>query len=445
MLERRARIVSLCDDEEARQLLTEAFSKAGYALIPPEGAANADLGLVDLRRAVISGKKALSIANLLRRESPECRLVFVADPTVNATSREALRRHGEVICAERDLDHVIERCRQIIRLRNIAEEAGERLKSLAALNRLAAFPTIAASASPPSVLIAGNPGPAALRALNALRKGAARCVSVFSAGQVMRAMDNSDFDCLIFLPEAEHDPLLSLMRALRRHPKHGATPVITIAADAQLAAAFACKGASETVLAAHISADLETRTQLAARRSRLLRSMRLFLTACVGDTICDPVSTAFTGTFAMEHGARLCARADQTGRPLSALALTIAADGATEGEPGKRALRRAARLINRVTRAEDVAARIAPSSFLILMPATTRHDAEKAALRLEGVLENTVFRGERDNDLYGISASSGVCERPQGVCVEETVALALKQINKSEAHSVTPPQRQFPQ
>jgi two-component system cell cycle response regulator len=141
----------------------------------------------------------------------------------------------------------------------------------------------------------------------------------------------------------------------------------------------------------------------------------------------DPSSGAFTATFLAEHGARICARSDQTNRPLALVALRIETESKDHGEPepGKRALHQAARLINRVTRAEDIIARIASDIFLVLMPATTEKNAEIAALRIRGVLENTVFRSANDDLLYGIHVGLAACARPEGYCIEESVALAL--------------------
>ena len=120
----RARIVCLCDDRDARAELSAAFETAGYVLLPFDdaGRRGADLGIVDLRGRSLSSKKALSIAHLLRRGSPDCRLLFITDEDIDKPGRDALRRHGELIaCTLDDAAPAVERCRQMIRLRNIAE------------------------------------------------------------------------------------------------------------------------------------------------------------------------------------------------------------------------------------------------------------------------------------------------------------------------------------
>ncbi len=438
----KARIVYVGGPAEARETLTESFAAAGFALVPHEdvaagGTGRCDISLIDLRGARLSSRKAQSIANVLRRTSPESAILIIIDPYIDDTARKALRRHGELVTMLTRPDALIERCRQILRLRNVAEEAGERLKSLATVNRLNEFPPISAPASPLHVLIAGEAGPTALAAVNALQPIAEQCVCVFSAGQALRAIENARFDAAVFLPSRDNDPLMSLARSLRRHPKHASMPIIFPLGDPDAAADYARRGAADFMMNAHVAADLAAKTQVAARRARLLKSMRGFLNACEGDGVRDPGSGAFTATFLSEHGARLCARADQSGRRMALIALKIEMDAreAAGGEPGRRALHQAARLINRVTRAEDVVARVGTDIFMVLAPATTEEDARKAALRIQGVLENTVFRSNDEKLLYGVSIETAACARPEGVCVEESVALALTALREQPTTS----------
>lgn len=429
----KARIVYIGGAEDARAALTLPFSDAGYALVSQEDGAGADLGLIDLRGKTVTAKKAQAIAKLLRRKSPESSVIIAIDPYLDASARKALRRHGELVAIGAKPDALITRCRQVLRLRNIAEEAGERLKTLASLSRLNEFPPVAAPPRALRVLIAGEAGAMALTAINAMSPVTEQCICVFSAGQAMRAIDSARFDCAVFLPTRENDPLMSLAKALRRHPKHSSLPIIFPLYDPDDADEFSKRGAADFILTNHAASDLAPKMQIAARRARLLKTMRRFLTACEGDSVRDPSSGAFTGTFLSEHGARLCARADQTGRPLALIGLKIAmsAQDSGEPEPGRRALHQAARIINRVTRAEDTTARIAADTFLVLAPATTERHAEQAALRIKGVMENTVFRSSDDQRLYGVKLEAAAIARPSGFCIEECVALTLKALQAS--------------
>ncbi|WP_395073607.1 GGDEF domain-containing protein [Hyphococcus sp.] len=436
--ESKARIIYV-GDEESRNALTLSFADNGYELVSVEDKGYGDIGLIDLRGRQVSSRKARTIAALLRKSSPDSSILLIIDCYLNETARKALRRHGELVTVLTSPDGLIERCRQILRLRNIAEETGERLKTLATLSRLNEFPAISAPASPLKVLIAGEPSPLALTVLNSLQSVTEQCVCVFSAGQALRAIETAEFDAAVFLPKSDSDPLMSLVRSLRRHPKHSGMPIIFPLEDPDQTATYVLRGAMDFLLASQIASDLASKIQISAKRSRLLKTMRRFLQACEGDSVRDPSSGAFTATFLAEHGARVCARADQTGRSLALVALRIETEskGHGEPEPGKRALHQAVRLINRVTRAEDIVARIAPDIFLLLMPATTGKNAEKAALRIKGVLENTVFRSANDDLLYGIHVGLAACARPEGHCIEESVALALAVLRENAEIPVT--------
>lgn len=438
----RARIACISRDEKSLEALTVTFKTAGYEVAPP-GSGAADLCLVDLRSQSVSAKKARSLAAVLRHRSAEASIFFLIDPSLTHRGRAALRRFGEVIPAAAGCEHLIERCRQMIRLRNIAEEAGERMKSLASLNRSVEFPPIATLDKPLKVLIAGAPGPAASACINAVRHIAEDYVCVLTAGQALRAMELQGFDAAVFLPSGENDPLFSLTRAMHRNKTIAGVPIIHIADKKAELPVLAKRGANEFMLHQHVSDDLGARIQLAARRYRLLRSMRVFLKACNGEGVRDNASGAFTSAFLAEHGARLCARADQTDRPLCATLVHLSPNHEYESAPGRKVLHQAARLMKRVTRAEDVTARIGPDTFLILSPATIESDARALALRIDGVLSNTVFRGGNDQTLYSVKVSTAICMRRPGEAIEEVVANAIKA--RRNAQSATPPRRQSPQ
>ncbi len=434
----RVRIACVPGDQPSFEALTKSFRLAGFEVAKPDTSLGADIGLIDLRKQGVSARKAKAIASALRRKSPESPLVFLVDPTCEVSAPSALKRFGEVIPAHNEVDHVTVRCREIIRLRNIAEETGERLKSLATLNRLVEFPVVTTTNTQARILIAGRPGPAAIAAVNAVNAVAGKATCVLNAGQAMRALEHDDFDCAIFLPTAENDPMLAFIRTLRRHPKHAHLSIIQIADHPADLSNYARKGARDFVLAQQISVELASRAQLASRRARLLRSMRKFLKSCKGEGIRDARSGAFTSLFLTEHGNRICARADQTGRALSITLVSLS--DADDQASTARTLNHAARLINRVTRAEDMVARISRKKFIILSPATNVEDAEKIGLRISGVIANTAFRNERTQKPYAVNVFTKSYSRARGMCIEECVAAGLKDIDAA----ATPPRRLFP-
>ena len=89
----------------------------------------------------------------------------------------------------------------------------------------------------------------------------------------------------------------------------------------------------------------------------------------------------------------------------------------------------AARLVNRVTRAEDCIGRLSNDTFVALMSATSAPDALAAARRIEGVIANTMFRSRTGDTPFAVAAATAVVERAPGAGLEEMVAAALAKLS----------------
>ncbi len=330
----------------------------------------------------------------------------------------------------------------MLRSRNIAEEAGGRIKSLSALNKIVEFPAIETSNKRLNILIAGAPGPTASACITAISPFADQYTGVLSASQTLRALDHQDFDAAIFLPIKQNNTLYSVTRAMRRNKKFAGIPLIHIAATPEDLSMLAKNGATEFLLQDHIADDLGVKIQVTAQRYRLLRSMRAFLNTCTGVGIRDKMSGAFTASFLARHGARLCLRADQTNRPLSAALIQFSVDSEIETQPGRKILHQAARLMNRITRAEDMTARVGPDTFVVLCPATTKSDVHSLTMRIDGVLSNTAFRDEQSNKLHSATVTTSVTTRQPEMAIEELIAMLIKERNKQASAT---PLRQSPE
>ena len=440
----RARIAYISAGATPDPALTELCAKARYQLINSTTANRVDIGLVDLRGETVTTRRAASIVEAIRRNSPDAALMFLVDPETASREYAGLRRYGEVAPAAGAVEHIGKRIRETIRVRNIAEEAGERLKSLAAINRAVDFPVISTDPSPPRILIVGAPGAIAIDTINAVAGVAETCVCVLTAGQAMRALDYQTFDIAVFLPARDDAAIPALTRALRRHPKYKRTTLVQIAEDCDgLAASARQGGAAEFVLQSHISNGLGRRSTLIARRARLINSMGGFLRACSGEGVRDAASGVFTPTFLGQHGARVAARADQTGRPMSVIVTRLIDESKGRRESDRRALRQGARLLSRISRSEDFVARIAPGLFAVTCPATTYADAKHIALRIDGVLSNTAFHRDNDGAPQSLKIDVAVAAHANGAAISETVAAALRKL--TEPGSPKQPRTQSPQ
>ena len=162
------------------------------------------------------------------------------------------------------------------------------------------------------------------------------------------------------------------------------------------------------------------------------------LMACEGDGVRDRVSGAFSSHFFQQHGARISARADQTGRPMAFLGVRLQPNrsgGGVDGTSQARVLRQAAILVNRVTRAEDFLSRLTSNLFVIALPSTLAEDADRIGRRIEGVIANTMFRGKSDDHLFAVDAEVVATARSPGSCIEESVASLLGSMNADKPRS----------
>ncbi len=434
----RARIAWLSPDEQSKGRAEPAFDAAGYALVDVEGAFPPDVAVVDLREHRLSAKSVQTLAQLTRQAAPDCGLVYIAPFTLSAHERAHLRRSGDLVLAGDDLSVVVDACRHRLRLRNIAEETGERLKSIAASTRLSEFPPIETSNAKPRVLVAGAPGPSSLSALAATEAVAEQTVGALTAAQAMRALESGRFDCAVFIPGGEGDPLMGLARSMRRHRKFQDLPLIVVGGDGLEArkCRFSSAYVADIVLPRHASEDLGARILSVTRRARLAAAMRRFLSACAGDGVRDKMSGAFAPPFFAMHAERIFARADQTRRPLSVVGVRLSPVAPNETEArASRMLADAARLINRVTRAEDFVARLSPDTFIVLMAATTERDADTASKRISGVIANTMFRTKNEKLSFAVAAATTAIQRERRGRLDETVARVFVSLNQAKAQT----------
>ncbi len=414
-------IAWLSPDPDSFEPACQRFAHEHYRLTA--GATNgADLAVIDLRKRVWSPRVASRLAAFARTSAPEAGIVFIGPIDLAFAERANLRRTAELALVGDDLAPAVEACRQKLRIRNVAEETGERLKSVAALTRLSQFPPIDTSPEPPSVLVAGSPGRDALAAIAAASSVASVCEAALSAGQAMAALETGLYDCAVFLPNGAGDPLLALARAMRRHARLRNVPAIVISDPSLREPPSNC----EQMACAHAADDLPSRIQILTRRARLLAAMRRFLSACAGDGVRDRISGAFTPAFFGQHAERIFARSAQTGRVLSLIGVRIAkSPGDSFDAASVRVQTQAAQLVNRVTRAEDCVGRVAQDTFVVMTAATAEADAEIAARRIGGVIANTMFRSRCDRRVFPVATATAVIERRPKERLEEALARVL--------------------
>ncbi|MCB2096468.1 MAG: hypothetical protein KDE05_02445 [Parvularculaceae bacterium] len=408
--------------------VSDAAKAARYLLVEaPDIAAHGrfDVAVVDLRGAEQSRQTCNELLTTARRLAPVAGVIILVSTEADEKTRATLRRRGDLCFVDRDATPAVAYIRERLRLYGLVDEMGERLKSIVADGRTASFFSLQHEKPHLSVLVAGAPSPLTLSACNAVRKTAAQATCVFTAGQVMRALDHSGFDGAVFLPETEGDLLFALARALRRHRDYRNIPVILASADQDLLDRFVIRDGFDTIQADHIDADLSKRLGLAARRARTASAVRNFLRS--NDGLAGGKDGAASARFFAQHATRLFRRADETGEAISFAAYSLSAREAESG-----AIVEAIRTASRILRAEDLIARLSPATFAVLLRGVREHDARRIAERLEGVISGSLPRATTAN----AERTSAAVQRHPGEDVEETIAAlfrALKRIERTGA------------
>lgn len=367
-----------------------AAQSAGYLLLDRSAAERrCDIAIVDLRGFFEPTPAVSDLVDRARALAPAAGLIIAASAGADLKLRALLRRFGDVHFLGRDAAPLIAAVRERLRLFALADEMGERMKSLIADGRAIAFSGFDERRDRVSVLVAGNASPLTLNVCNAVNRVAAHTSCVFTAGQVMRALDHYKFDCAIFLPSGESDLLIALARALRRHRDHRKLSIFMASADDDLLDRCASKEGFDVILANHLDSDLAPRLETAARRARMASTMRGFLRSTDG---CGGRAGASGARFFAHHASRLFKCADEAEKNISLVGLSLgfaAGDGAdSAGAALNEALRTAAKLV----RAEDLVTRLTPSMMVVSARGAGAADAAKIAERLEGVIGGTLTR-----------------------------------------------------
>lgn len=409
-----------------------AAADAGFRLLAGKDCERnhpVDIAVADLRGLLHARSTTAETIARARAAAPLAGLVIATSAGVSAADRAMLRRYGDVCYVGADAAPVIAAIRDRLRLVALADETGERIKSLVAEGRTVSFAGLVEKPATITALVAGRPSPLTLGSTNALKRITAETYCVFSAGQVMRALDHCRFDCLIVNPATEMDLLLALTRALRRHRDHRRISVFIASDDDDLLDRCVSRDGFEVILAPHIDTDLGPRVVQAVRRARMASSMREFLRS--GEGCGGGKDGATNARFFAHHATRAFRRSVETGTPTSLVAFALQPHAASADNRIAAAISDALRTAARLVRAEDMLVRLTPTTFAILLRHTQASEAAAIAARIEGVIAGTLRRSTLDI----ANISTAAIERNANDDLEHTIARLLHSLRPRAAAS----------
>ncbi|MGC1506543.1 MAG: diguanylate cyclase [Sulfitobacter sp.] len=188
--------------------------------------------------------------------------------------------------------------------------------------------------------------------------------------------------------------LISTLRA-NASARHTGVIVLQTAPDAGLGAHALDLGADDLMTHGFDAAELSLRIKAVMRRKRMGEQLRASVRTGLQAAVFDPLTGLYNRRYAMPHLERISEHADKTGRTFAVMVADLdhfkRINDAYGHSSGDAVLVEVANRLRGSLRSSDMVARIGGEEFLMIMPATDRAEAQKAALRICGDISATPF------------------------------------------------------
>ncbi|MEM8987047.1 MAG: diguanylate cyclase [Pseudomonadota bacterium] len=433
----RARVICLTDGETPAvealrtRLLDDRYAATFQSIQNDIAAATneADALLIDARDPGMFSYAAKQAKRWSETGDSDRPVAILVDPLEEETSLKAFLPHAELVFAPRGASAAgAARVRELLRLRNMAEETAARLHSFASAG-VVELPSPSFSEKTVNALAVGAPSRHFLAAEKALAAKGFTFVAALTSATAFDYLEHGPFDVVIAFADTDPEEIAAIAAAMRRNARLHNTPVIA-AVDPKSTSAedLFSRGVSEIVAPARLPHVLAERVDAYARTHRLSDALRGFLSAPPPAEVRE-ASGLFTSRFFGRHFPTVAERAEANGRPLSVACFRLlehaeiaAAHGPAAAE---RVVRQTADLMRLLIRVEDTAVRLAEDTILIVFPSTLREDADVAARRIAGVVGHSRFIARDDDGGVAMHVRHGVVEHVPGAAAEETLAQAL--------------------
>ena len=412
------------------EILTEVqFEAAPVDLDRAEHAA-ADIFLVDAYRAR-RAEPIFRAAERWKNANPGGLVAALFDPPalLPADSFETIAE-----CLYCSLDQpaaVVKRLTNLVRLRNISDEAQLRARSYVSIGGRGALSALeeTRSAVDRTILVFGGPTEQFLPLQHALAQRQTKVIAAMTPGAAIDYLDRANIDALVAFASRDAMQALNLCAVIRRNTRLHDTPSLVVL-DRQNAISEEDayrRGAADVARSPIESEELARRLAGLANRVALARQLRRFLLADPPEGAMDEETRLMNARFFNTHYKRQSLAADMHHRPISLLTLRIRNRVGQKADKGAglALLKQAADAVRLLVRAEDLVTRLADDVILVSLPATRIEDARMAAKRIVGVVSHTQFLADTNSPPMIPQIEFGASERRTKEPIEETVARAL--------------------
>ncbi len=300
---------------------------------------------------------------------------------------------SDVLRAPWSIGHVSARLGSLARLATMRAEILRRLDTASRFGLSQIEPDLGAGLADAHVLVVG----AGIRYFTIERALSKRStlVGAFTIDTAVDYLERRPFDAVVVNLPLED--AIDFLEVLRRNPDTFALPAVVLTGETEprLVEAVHAAGATDLVFADESEKVFSDRVEAAMTEHRL----RATLKAAYGDTRHDRTLDSVTGlyrrAFLMEHLTSLIDDARDHDEPLAVVGFRLAELAEINAEwgwaAGDHLLAQVGRMIARLVRGEDTAARAGGDRLAIALPATDVETARPVANRIAGIIETTAF------------------------------------------------------
>ncbi|NLH80437.1 MAG: diguanylate cyclase [Phyllobacteriaceae bacterium] len=363
------------------------------------------------RMTMLRGARRLPVVALEETSRPDDRPIGVAD----------------VLRAPWSVGHVSARLGSLARLATMREEILRRLDTASRFGLSRVEPDFGDPLRDAHVLVIG----AGIRYFGIERALAkhATLIGAFTIDTAVDYLERRPFDAVVVNLPLED--AVDVLEMLRRNPDTFALPAVVLTGESEPRLVEATRDAGATdVVFAEEGEDLLAERVIAAMTEHRLR---LALKTAYGDTrherTLDSVTGLYRRAFLMEHLAGLLDDARDEDRPLAVVGFRVVELADVNEErgwaAGDRLLAQIGRIVARLVRGEDLAARAGGDRLALVLPATDVETARPVAERIAGILETTAFSLPGDDGPLWITLDVGVVEFDEDPDAAELLARAF--------------------
>ncbi|WP_306249507.1 hypothetical protein [Parvularcula sp. IMCC14364] len=422
-------------DETYAELLTDNLYKVLTAK-DLSAETDADILLLDGRHLASLAQESTAALQSLKEQHPKSAVMIIISPETRSELRQALKQHGTLCASGNKPELLLPRIKRLLENLSLADECGNRLKTLASLNRYSsANSPLHTEAKPVRVLVTGPASAVLLRVFSSLEQESFEVTAAMSVPQTTRYLETCAFDALVIVPGGKGKVYASLIKLLRRNDRTRTLPIIVFSGinlhgSGQPAYHYLKQGADTVLPESDIEKSALPEVQAFARRNRLTKSMRQFLRQSVQSET-RPKQLICETDFFENHLARQCANSRNTTRSLCLSAFRLRSAG--DRQPARQTCKQAVSYMDMVINDTDLITVISDDLILLSQPATSLVDARQTRQKIVNLLHEirfqSSFAGQAYEDLYVDSStvSYGESETP-----EDMIARALNTLEKSQ-------------